>query len=149
MSDDRDVRQSEWERWQSRSRRSTSTTPARAPAVSIFLGVVIADAFIVGIAFVAGLAIGFQSWGDEQPVSQSLAGKQEGQILTAAAIACSLLALVALLAWKQRVIAAVVLQVVVIIVVLVVAVSWARIYHHQTHPMSWLGFVPQLRPSTS
>lgn len=144
MDDDRDAQQSEWQRWQAQSPSRSTPDPRRQPSgAAVFLGALVADFFIVAGAYVAGIAIGFQSWSESQDVVHSLAGKQEGQILTATAIACLLLALVALWAWRRRAMVAVALQAVVIVVVLVVAGSMARDYHHmsQTPPMSWLGLM--------
>lgn len=141
MNGDGDMGQSEWQRWQSQSRRiPVASAPHPTNSAFYFVGVLIADLFIVGIAFMAAIGIGFQSWSEPQQVTQSLAGKQEGQVLVGAAIACALLALVGLFAWTRRAVVAVAFQVIVIITVLVIAGSMAANYHHiaQTHPMSWV-----------
>jgi hypothetical protein len=147
MNGDRDLVQSEWQRWvAAQSRQKPPETAGRpAPGTSVFVGVLVADVVIVGIALMAAMAIGFQSWGQSQDVVHSLAAKQEGQFLTAGGFACAVLAGVGLLAWKQRAMAAVALQCVVIAVVLVVTGSLALSFHHmaETHPMFWLRFRPQ------
>lgn len=50
------------------------------------IGVLIADFFIVAIAYMAEIGIGLQSWGEPRQAAQDLAGKQEGQVLAGAAI---------------------------------------------------------------
>jgi hypothetical protein len=146
MNGEPEISQSEWQGGQSQSRQKPPMADAPRPtySASYFVGVLIADLFIVGIAFMVAIGIGFQSWSEPQDVSQSLAGKQEGQVLAAAAIACTLLVLVGLVAWARRALAAVAMQVIAIIIVLVVAASMALNYHHiaQTHPMSWPRFMP-------
>lgn len=127
-----DMSESRWEHRRSRPRwKPTADVPRTAHGAFVFLGVLIADLIIVAIALMAAIAIGFQSWGGPEQVGQSLAGKQEGQVLTAAAIACLLLALVALLAWKQRAVVTVLFQGVVILVVIGIAGSMAADYHHE------------------
>lgn len=131
MSGNRGIDQSEWQRWQSQSRRKPAAgAPHPTNSAFYFVGVLIADLFIVGIAFMAAIGIGFQSWSEPQQVAQGLAAKQEGQVLTGAAIACALLVLVGVLAWTRRAVVAAAFQVIVIITVLVVAGSMAANYHH-------------------
>lgn len=109
----------------------TAATQRRARGARVFLGVVLADAVILGGAFIAAVAIGFESWNVSPDEAQSVAGKQEGELLGAGAIACLALALVALMAWKLRAKGALVLQSLIILVVVGFVGTWAATYHHE------------------
>ena len=139
MDDDRDMSESQWEHWRARSGWKPPADAPRRPTNSafFFLKVLIADLFIMVIAYLAAIGIGLQTWAEPRQVAQNLAGKQEGQVLTGAAIACGLLALVGLSAWRARALVAVAIQVVATAVVAVIAVWMAASYHHiaQAHPM--------------
>lgn len=128
---------------------STAATQRRARSARVFLGVLLADVVILVGGFVAAVAIGFQSWNASPDVAQSVAGKQEGQFLTAGAFVCLALAVVALIAWQKRAKSAVALQCLIILVVIGIAGTGAASYHHDQQRSGLTQHQQQPAPNTN